>query len=62
MSRSMQFHYVPVTTFSYNDLFLDRISLEWDFRGGAMTNHKKLIDVTASLNRNCFSFTKEKVY
>ena len=27
-----------------------------------MANHKKLIDVTASLDRNCVSFTKEKVY
>ena len=26
-----------------------------------MTNHKKLIDVTASLDRNCLSFTKGKV-
>ena len=26
-----------------------------------MTNHKKLIDFTASLDRNCLSFTKEKV-
>ena len=24
-----------------------------------MTNHKELIDVTASLDRNCLSFTKE---
>ena len=27
-----------------------------------MTNHKKLFDVTASLDRNCLSFTKEKVH
>ena len=44
------------------DLFLDRISLEWDSRGSAMTNHKKLNDVTWSLDRNCLTFTKEKVY
>ena len=48
-------------------IFLSRrfhgpISLEWDFRGNATTNHKKLIDVTALLDRNCLSFTKEKVY
>ena len=43
MSRSIQLHYIPVTAFSYTDLFLDRISLEWDSRGSAMTNHKKLI-------------------
>ena len=62
MSRSMQLHYIPVKAFSLTDLFLDRISLEWDFRGSAMTNDKKLIDVTASLDRNCLSFTKEKVF
>ena len=28
--------------------------------GSAMTNHRKLIDVAASLDRNCHSFTKEK--
>ena len=27
-----------------------------------VTNHKTLVDVTASLDRNCLSFTKEKVY
>ena len=26
-----------------------------------MTNDKKIIDVTASLDRDCLSFTKEKV-
>ena len=66
MSRSMQLHYIPVTAFSqtyfHSDLFLDRNSLEWDSHGSAMTNHKKLIDVTASLDRNCLSFTKEKVH
>ena len=62
MSRSMQLHYVPVTAFSWTDLFLDRICSELDSRGSAMTNHKTLIDVTASLDRNCLSFTKEKVY
>ena len=34
------------------DLFLDQISLKEDSRGSAMTNHKKLVDVTASLIRN----------
>ena len=60
MSRSMQLHYNSFMAFSYADLFLERISLEWDFRGSAMTNHKKLIDVTASLDRSYLSFTKEK--
>ena len=62
MSRSMQLHYIPVTAFSYTDLFLNRISSEVDSRGSAVTNHKTLIDVTASLDRNCLSFTKEKAY
>ena len=62
MSRSMQLHYISVTAFSYTDLFLERISLEWDSRGSAMTNHKKVIDVTASLDGSCLSFTKENVY
>ena len=62
MSRSMQLNHIPVTAFSETDLFLDRIYFEWDSRGSAMTNHKKRIDVTASLDRNCLSFTKEKVY
>ena len=62
MSRSMQLHYIPVTAFSQNDLFLDRISSELDSHRSAMTKLKTLIDVTASLDRTCFSFTKEKVY
>ena len=62
MSRGMQLHYIPVTVFSETDLFLDRISSELDSRGSAMTNHKTIIEVTASLDRNCLSFTKEKVY
>ena len=62
MSRSMQLYRIPVTAFSKNDLFLDRISLEWDSRGSAMANHKKVIDVTASLDGNCLSLTKEKIY
>ena len=41
MSRSMQRHHIR---FSQTDLLLDRISLKWDPRGSAMTNHKKLID------------------
>ena len=62
MSWSMQLHYIPVPAFSLTDLLLDLISLEWDSHGGAMTNHKTLIDVTASLDRDCLFFTKEKVY
>ena len=46
MNRSMQLHCIPITAFSLTDLFLDRISLEWDSLGSAMTNHKKLIGVT----------------
>ena len=41
---------------------LDQISLEWDSHESALTNHKKLIDVTASLDQSCLSFTKEKLY
>ena len=44
------------------DLFFDRISLEWDPRGSAMTNHKKPIDATASPDRSGLSFTKERAY
>ena len=61
-SRSMQLNYIPVTVFSSTDLFLDRIYIEWDSRGSAITNHKKLIDVIASLDRNCLCSTEEKVY
>ena len=60
MSRSMQLHYTPVTAFSKTDLSLDRISSELDSYGSAMTNLKALIDVTASLDQNCLSFTKKK--
>ena len=62
MSRSMQLHYIHVTAFSKTDLFLDRISMEWDSRGSTMTNHKTLIDETVSLERNCLSFTRETVH
>ena len=62
MCRSMQLNYTPVTTFSQTDLVLDRIFLERNSRGSAMNNHKKLIDVTESLDLNCLSFTKEEVY
>ena len=62
MSRSMQLHCIPVTAFSETDLFLDRISSELDSHGSTMTNRKTLIDVTASLGRNCLSFLKEKVH
>ena len=62
MSRSMQLHYISVTAFSKTNLFLDRIYFEWDTRGSAITNHKTLTDVTVSLDRNCLSFTKEKVH
>ena len=43
MSRSMQLHYIAVTAFSETDLFLDRISLEWDFHGSAITNHEHCV-------------------
>ena len=62
MSRSMQLHYISVTAFSWTDLFLDRVPLEQDSRGSAMANHKELIDVTASLERNCLYYRKENVY
>ena len=64
MSRSTQLYYIPVTAFSKTDLFLDRISLEWDSSGSLIpgTNYKTLIDVTAPLERNCLSFSKETVY
>ena len=39
MSRSIQLHSIPVTAFLWPNLFLDRISLERDSRGSAMTNH-----------------------
>ena len=50
----MQLHYIPVTAFSLTDLLLEQISLEWDSRGSAMTNHK--------IEKNCVTFKKEKVY
>ena len=62
MSSSMQLHYISARALSSTDLFLDRIYFEWDSRGSAITNHNTLIDVTALLDRNCISFTKEKVY
>ena len=62
MSRSMELHFIPVTAISKTDLFLDIISSELDSHTSGMTNHKTLIDVTASLDRNCLSFTKEKVH
>ena len=58
--RSMQLHYISVTAFSETDIFLDGIPLEYDSRGSAMTNHKKLIDVTASLERNCLYLEKKR--
>ena len=58
MSRSVQLHYIPVTAFSGVHLFLDWISLEWDSRESVMTNYKKLVNVTASLDRNYLSFKK----
>ena len=62
MNRSIQLHYISATAFSSTDLFLDRIYFDWDSRGSAITYHKTLIDVAALLDRNCLSFTKEKVY
>mgnify|MGYP007058648762 CR=1 FL=1 len=59
MSRSMQLHYIPFTAF-FRERF--RISSGLDSHGSAMTNHKTLIDVTASLDRNYLSLKKEKVY
>jgi len=56
----MQLPYIPVTALSLTDLLLDRISFEWDSRGSTTPNHKKIIDVTASLDRNCLSFSKER--
>ena len=56
MSRSMQLHYIPVTVF-YRPIYF-QIEFPWS----AMTNHKKLIDVIASLDQDCLSFAKEKVY
>ena len=55
----MRLHYIPVMAIS---LFLNRISLEGDSRGSAMTNNKKLIDVTASPGQICHSFTNENEY
>lgn len=47
LMRSIKLRYIPVTAFFLQiDLFLDRISLKWHSRGSAMTNYKKLIDVT----------------
>lgn len=57
MRRSIQLHDILKT-----DLILEWISQEWDSRESAMASYKKLIDVPVSLNRNCHSFTKEKVY
>ena len=54
MSGGMQFHYTHVTA------FIRRISLEWNSRGSAMTNHKKLIDVTVLLDWNCFLSQKKR--
>ena len=41
----MQLLCISVMAFLETDLFLDRIPLEGDSRGSAMTNHKKLIDL-----------------
>ena len=60
MSRSIQLHYIPVTAFSQTDLLLDRISSELDSHGSAMTNHKTLNDVTASLRPELPFFHKRK--
>ena len=45
-------------------LLLDLLLLDLllDSRRSAINNHNKLIDVTASLDRNYLSFTKEKLY
>ena len=45
MNKIMQLYYIRFKAFSKTDLFLDRISKEWDSWGSAMTNNKKLIDI-----------------
>ena len=62
--RRMKLRYIPVKAFLQIDLFLDRISLEWDSRGSGMTpiTRNLIIDLNASLDRNCLSLTKEKMY
>ena len=37
MSRWMQLHHVLGMKFPYTDLFLERISLEWNFRGSTVS-------------------------
>ena len=61
MSKGIQLHHISVTVFAKTGWFLDRISLEWDYRGSIMTNQEKLIDVTASLDRNCLSSKENKL-
>ena len=56
-----QAHATPLYSYPVTALTLYRISLRCDSRGSAMTNHKKLIDVTPSLDRDCLPFTKEKI-
>ena len=55
MIRSTQLHYIPIHIFRPN-LTGMRLPSEWHDQPRE-TNH-----VTASLNRNCLSFTKEEVY
>ena len=67
LSRDMKRTGTIENVYSCHGVFTERfifrsISLEWDPRGSPMTNHKKLVDFTASLGRNCLSFAKEKVY
>ena len=62
VARSLWAGACNFTIFLSRRLFLNRIYFEWDSPGSAITNHKTLIDVTALLDRNCLSFTKEKVY
>ena len=40
MSRSEQQPYIPVKAFWQTDLFIDRISRDWDSRRSLITNHK----------------------
>ena len=57
---SKQLHYIPVTAFSCTDLFINRISLEWDSHDSARTNHKKLINVIGHWTGTAFVSQKER--
>ena len=62
MSSSMQLHYIPVSASVFIESYIHGLNFPgMSSSGSAMTNRKKPIDVTQSLDRNCPSFTKEKV-